>query len=65
MYGVNVHKNSDTIQKVTERACREAETVKALYPARIYTLYLEETQRLKIEDISIHGNSVEIKLNLS
>jgi hypothetical protein len=44
MYGVNVDKNSDTIQKVTERACREAETIKALYPARIYTLYLEEAQ---------------------
>ena len=65
MYGVNVDKNSDTIQKVTERACIEAETIKALYPARIYTLYLEEAQWLKTEDINIHGNSVNIKLKIS
>lgn len=64
MYGVNIDKNSDTIQKITERACREAETVKALYPARIYTLYLEEAQGLKIEDINIHENSVKIKLSI-
>ena len=62
MYWVNIDKNSEVIQKVTERACKEAETVKALYPARIYSLYLEEAQWFTIKEISTQGKSVKIDL---
>ncbi len=63
-YSINADKNSEVIQRVTTRACKEAETVKALYPARIYTLYLEEARGFKINDININWNHINIKMML-
>lgn len=65
MYALNIDKKSDVIQKITQRACKEAETVKALYPARILTMYLEEARDFKIGKIEISGNHVRIPLWIS
>lgn len=64
-FSVNADKRSSIIQKITQRACTEAETVKALYPARIYAMYLEEARDLKIWKIEIHGNYVKIPIHIS
>lgn len=62
-YWTNINKENKIIKRITQRACREAETVKALYPARIYAMYLEEVIDFQIGKIEINGNRIKIPLS--
>ena len=64
-FGVNINKMDGIIQKVTAKACQEAESVRAIFPARVYAIYLQESKKLSITNIHIQDKTTSVEFTLN
>ena len=65
-YGINLQKDDKIVKDITEKYKEQATYTKWVYPAKVYSFYLQETWDFVFndEDIKISWNTVEISMIL-
>jgi len=59
-YWVEEDAKGQLIWTITQKACKRAETVKAMFEPNIYSMYLKTSETFSIDNINIEWNKVEV-----